>query len=155
MKTLSLDLRERILASCDAGKGTRREIADRFDVSLGMVKKLLFRRKQSGEIGSWYTHCGRKPYFTEELRGQIKELIRKQKDITLEDIRESLELNCSLPAIHYVLRDLNLTFKKKRCTPASRSAKTWQRPEPNGWPGKVNLISTALFSLMKQVPKPI
>ena len=121
MKTLSLDLRERILASYDAGKGTRQEIADRYDVSLGMVKKLLFRRKQTGEIGSWYSHCGRKPYFTEEIRQQIRDLVRKQKDITLEEIRESLGLNCSLPAIHYVLRDLNLTFKKNAARQRARA----------------------------------
>jgi transposase len=121
MKTLSMDLRERILASYDAGKGTRQEIADRYNVSLGMVKKLLSRRKRTGEFHSWYTHCGRKPYFTEELRQQIKELIRKQKDITLEEIRESLNLNCSLPAIHYVLRDLNLTFKKNAARQRARA----------------------------------
>jgi transposase len=112
MKTLSLDLRVRILASYDAGKGTRQDIADRYDVSLGMVKKLLSQRKRTGDIADRYHVCGRKPYFTEELRLQIKNLIRKQKDITLEELRESLKLNCSLPAIHYVLRDLNLTFKK-------------------------------------------
>jgi transposase len=121
MKTLSLDLRERILASYDAGKGTRQEIADRYDVSLGMVKKLLSRRNQTGDISSWYTHCGRKPYFTEELRQQIKELIRTRKDITLEEIRESLNLNCTLPAIHYVLRDLNLTFKKNAARQRARA----------------------------------
>lgn len=43
---------------------------------------------------------------------QIRDLVRTRKDITLEEIRESLNLNCTLPAIHYVLRDLNLTFKK-------------------------------------------
>ncbi len=121
MKTLSLDLRERILASYDAGKGTRQEIADRYDVSLGMVKKLLSRRNQTGDISSWYTHCGRKPYFTEELRQQIKELIRTRKDITLEEIRESLNLTCTLPAIHYVLRDLNLTFKKNAARQRARA----------------------------------
>jgi transposase len=121
MKTLSLDLRERILASYDAGKGTRQEIADRYDVSLGMVKKLLSRRHQTGDISSWYTHCGRKPYFTEELRQQIKELIRTRKDITLEEVRESLNLNCTLPAIHYVLRDLNLTFKKNAARQRARA----------------------------------
>jgi transposase len=128
MKTLSLDLRERILASYDAGKGTRQEIADRYDVSLGMVKKLLLRRKQAGEIGSWYFHCGRKPYFTEELRMQIKDLIRKQKDITLEELRESLELNCSLSAIHYVLRDLNLTFKKNAVRQRVRARRRGKDP---------------------------
>lgn len=45
MKPLSMDLRERILASYDAGEGTRQEVADRYKVSLGVVKKLLSRRK--------------------------------------------------------------------------------------------------------------
>lgn len=126
MKALSLDLRERILASYDAGKGTRQEIADRYNVSLGMVKKLLSRRKQTGEIHSWYTHCGRKPYFTEELRQRIKQLIRTRKDITLEEIRESLNLNCTLPAIHYVLRDLNLTFKKNAARQRARARRRGQ-----------------------------
>jgi transposase len=54
MKTLSLDLRVRILASYDAGKGTRQDIADRYDVSLGMVKKLLSQRKRTGDIADRY-----------------------------------------------------------------------------------------------------
>jgi transposase len=41
MRTLSLDLRERILSAYDSKEGTRDEIAARFRVSLGMVKKLL------------------------------------------------------------------------------------------------------------------
>jgi len=128
MKTLSVDLRERILAAYDAGKGTRQEIADRYDVSLGMVKKLLSRRKQTGEFHSWYTHCGRKPYFTDELRMQIRDLVRTRKDITLEEIRESLNLNCTLPAIHYVLRDLNLTFKKNAARQRARARRRGKSP---------------------------
>jgi transposase len=129
MKTLSLDLRERILASYDAGRGTRQDIADRYDVSLGMVKKLLSQRKRLGDIASQYHVCGRKPYFTEELRGRIRELIRKRKDITLAEIRETLELNCSLPAIHYVLKDMNLTFKKNA---ARQRARTRRRGKSQG-----------------------
>ena len=51
MRTLSLDLRERILASYDLEEGTRAEVGDRYWVSLGMVKKLLQQRRRSGEIG--------------------------------------------------------------------------------------------------------
>ena len=40
-KPISLDLRERIVAACDAKEGTREEVAKRFKVSLGMVEKLL------------------------------------------------------------------------------------------------------------------
>ena len=50
-RTLSLDLRERILASYDQQEGTREEVARRFRVSLGMVKKLLQQRRRTGEIG--------------------------------------------------------------------------------------------------------
>jgi hypothetical protein len=52
MKTLSLDLRERILASYDNLEGTRQEIADRYRVYLGMVKKLLQQRRRTGQIAS-------------------------------------------------------------------------------------------------------
>ena len=47
MKTLSVDLRQRILNSYDEGLGNRQEIADRYRVSLGMVKKFLVQRKQN------------------------------------------------------------------------------------------------------------
>ena len=50
MRTLSLDLRERILSAYDKKEGTREEIAARFRVSLGMVKKLLQQRRRTGNI---------------------------------------------------------------------------------------------------------
>jgi transposase len=45
MKAISMDLRKRIVESYDAGEGTRQEIADRFKVSIHMVKLLSQRRK--------------------------------------------------------------------------------------------------------------
>jgi len=61
MRTLSLDLRERILASYDHGEGTRDKIANRYRVSLGMVKKLLQQRRRTGQIGPRHQYSGRKP----------------------------------------------------------------------------------------------
>jgi len=75
MNTLSLDLRQRILDSYDAGEGTRQDIADRYRVSLGMVKKLLSQRKRTGDIAPRHGYSGRKPYFTQEHRMKIKTLI--------------------------------------------------------------------------------
>jgi len=51
MQTLSLELRKRILASYDHKEGTREEIAHRYRVSLGMIKKLLQQRRRIGDIG--------------------------------------------------------------------------------------------------------
>ena len=51
-RTTSLDLRERILGTYDAGEGTREDVARRFRVSLGMVKKLLQQRRHTGDIAA-------------------------------------------------------------------------------------------------------
>ena len=48
MKTTSLDLRRRIVETYDEGKWTQEEVAKRFRVSLGMVKKLLAQRRAIG-----------------------------------------------------------------------------------------------------------
>lgn len=112
MGAISQDLRERIVASYDAKEGTRVEIAERYKVSLGMVKKLLAQRKRIGCIENLRYRCGRKPYFTQEVRLQIKVLVEKKNDITLGQIRETLNLQCSLVAISYVLKDMGYTYKK-------------------------------------------
>ena len=121
MSTLSLDLRQRILATYDAGEGTRQDIADRYKVSLGMVKKLLSQRKRTGDIAPLHSHSGRNPYFTQEHRKQMKALIDRQPDITLWEIREQLELDCTLPAIHYVLKDMGMSFKKNASRQRARA----------------------------------
>ena len=124
MKTLSIDLRERIIASYDAKEGTRQKIAERFRVSLGTVKKLLVQRRKTGNIRPLHKNAGRKPMITLAHRRQIKMLLHKQPDMTLAELRNALGLSCSLPAIHYVLADMNLTLKKRRSGPVSRIAKT-------------------------------
>ena len=108
-----MDLRERIVASWDAGDQTQPEIATRYAVSLGLVKKLLAQRKRTGSIAHRLRFCGRKPYLTDVLRKQIKELIDNQPDITLKEIKHALNLTCSLTAIHYAIQGMNVTFKKK------------------------------------------
>jgi transposase len=124
MKTLSLDLRERILAAYDAEQGTREEIGRRFRVSTGMVKKLLAQRRRIGEIRPQHYRAGRKPLFLEEHRRRLKELVAKKPDTTLAEMRSALALSCTLPAIHYVLVKMGLTYKKRLSMRASRAGRT-------------------------------
>jgi transposase len=124
MKTLSVDLRERILASYDAQEGTRDEIASRYRVSLGMVKKLLQQRRKTGDIGPRHHYSGRKPKILERHRRRIRRLLSRRPDLTLMELREAVALSCSLPAIHYALRAMNLTYKKRLSVLASRTEKT-------------------------------
>ena len=124
MKTLSVDLRERILASYDSSEGTRENIAGRYRVSLGMVKKLLQQRRWTGDIRPRHLFSGRKRKILDEHRRQMKQLLGKRPDMTLPELRSALGLTCTLPAIHYVLADLNLTYKKRHFGPANRIVRT-------------------------------
>jgi transposase len=124
MRMISLDLRERILYSYDQKEGTREQIAHRYRVSLGMVKKLLQQRRQTGDIGPRYHRCGLKPGKVAAQRHAFRQLLSRKPDMTLEELRAATALACSLPAIHYVLEKMGLTYKKRRAAPANRTGPT-------------------------------
>lgn len=142
MRTLSLDLRQRILDCYDKAEGTRAEVAHRFRVSLGMVKKLLQQRRRTGDIAARHHFAGRKPMILAAHRSQMRSLLAKKNDLTLKELRQALGLRCSLQAIHVVLGKLELTYKKRHFGPASRidltsrgragsgasSRRAWTRP---------------------------
>ena len=124
MRTLSLDLRERIVTKYDKGLATRQQVAEHYGVSLGMVKKLLQQRRRTGDLGPRHHLSGRKPRFLAKHRKALSSLLSKRPDMTLRELREALAVPCSLPAIHYVLAGMGLTYKKRRSMPASKSAPT-------------------------------
>src|SRR5678815_6130810 len=103
MRTTSLDLRERILAAYDNDEGTRPEIARRFRVSLGLVKKLLQQRRRTGDIAPRHRFSGRKPTIVATHRSQLRALLTKKNDLTLRELRTATGLNCSLQAINVAL----------------------------------------------------
>lgn len=140
MKTLSLDLRERILASYDEAEGTREEIAWRYKVSLGMVKKLLCQRRRTGDIGAQHHRSGRKPVIVDSHRQEMRKLLGKRPDMTLAELRDALGLDCTLPAIHYVLASMGLTYKKRRFGQASRTGPTSRKPAGDGGGDRAALI---------------
>jgi transposase len=124
MRTLSLDLRERILASYDRKDGDRQQIAIRFGVSLGMVKKLLQQRRRTGDISPRHRFSGRKALILPAHRQEMRALLRRKPDMTLREVRAALNLGCTLPAIHYALQKIGLTYKKRRSEPVNKAALT-------------------------------
>jgi transposase len=124
MRTISVDLRERILGAYDQEEGTRAEVARRFRVSLGMVKKLLQQRRRTGDIAPRHHLAGRKPRIAAAHQGRLRALLARQPDLTLKELRAALALNCSVQAIHVVLAKMGLTYKKRRSAPASRTGRT-------------------------------
>lgn len=114
MKTISTDLRERIVGAYDRGDQTRQQIAERYDVSLGLVKKLLQQRQRTGDIAPRHRFSGRKPKITLQHQQRLQRLVRENPDMTLEELRDALGLGCTLQAVHYVLLRMKLPLKKRR-----------------------------------------
>jgi transposase len=126
-KPLSIDLRQRIVAAYDAGEGTREDVAKRFRVSVGMVKKLLQQHRTTGDLAPRYHRCkGRKPVLLATHRQQLRQLLAKDPDRTLQELHAALGVECTIQAIHYVLVELGLTYKKRHSAPASRTGPTWR-----------------------------
>jgi transposase len=124
MATISLDLRSRILAAYDKGDCTRAHVAQRFAVSEGMVKKLLQQRRATGDIADRHYFSGNKPRLREAHGEALLAAVTQKPDRTLAELKAHLKLGCTLQAIHYVLQELDLTYKKRRCMPPSRTAQT-------------------------------
>jgi transposase len=123
-RPISLDLRQRILAAYDQNEGTREEVAQRFRVSLGMVKKLLQQRRRTGDIACRYDRCGGQLKIVASHRQKLRELLSRKPDLTLEELRRAAALDCTIQAIHYVLAEMGLTYKKRHSAPVSKTGRT-------------------------------
>ena len=125
MRTFSLDLRERILASYDKEEGTR----DR-DRGIATGSPWAWSKSSCSSVGAPATSAprhhrsGRKPIILASASRQLRALLGKKPDLTLNELRAAVALDCSLPAIHYALEKMGLTYKKRHSAPASKTART-------------------------------
>jgi transposase len=117
------DLRRRILEAFGRGEGSEPELAARFFVSLGYVKKIRRQQLRTGTMTRVPHRPGRKPKFTEPIRDRLRSWLRQQPDLTLAELQEKLSeqarLGVSRPSLWVVLKKMGLRLKKSRSTPAS------------------------------------
>lgn len=128
------DLRERVFAASDAGLPVGR-IAEALFVSISYVSKVLGRRNSTGETAARPQRC----HVPRKLAGQfaaIQERMEARPDATIAELRtwllETHKVSASPALIGETLAHLNLTLKKRPCTPPSKSGRMLLRPAPNG-----------------------
>ena len=122
MKAYSQDLREKIIASVEAGEDSQPETADNFGVSLSFVEKLWRRWRQTGR-GAALPHAGGRPRALKGDAARIRAAIVEQPDATLEELGERVTqaggAMASASMMCRELKQLNLPRKKSRSTTAS------------------------------------
>jgi len=116
-RNYSVDLRSRIWDACQQGQRPC-EAARHFKVSERCVYYLLSHVRKTGSVEPRVGKTGPKPKL-EAHHEQLRELLRKHPDLTLEALREKLSVDVCLATLSNALRNLGLTLKK---SPARRRA---------------------------------
>ncbi len=129
----SIDLRHRVLGAYDRGMQTK-EVSENFRVSPAWARRVKQRRRENGELTP--RPMGGKR-FEKIDRVRLAELVARQPDATLEELRERLGARCAISAICTALKRLGLSFKKSRSVRPSgtaRTSRTAGRSGPCGGP---------------------
>ena len=86
MKAYSLDLREKIVETYQAGGITQRELADRFRVSLNFIVKLLRRLREDRTLQPKPRGAVMKPLLTPVIMEFLSKQIEGECDLTLIEL---------------------------------------------------------------------
>jgi transposase len=124
VKSYPIELRTRIVDAVDRGLGSVPAIAARFSVSITCVTNYLQLREQTGSLQPRPNAGGRAPAIPEDRYPELRQILQEQPDLTLDQIRERLQVSCSLAALCRTLQKLQLTRKKKVLRAAEQ-----QRPD--------------------------
>src|SRR5689334_13738076 len=111
MRPYSMDLRERVLADCEAGMGTE-AVAKKFSVSPAWVRRLKQRRRETGEVGPRKQRHGPLPSWL-DFAERLAEAVKAKPDSTLLDHKEQLGLKVCATTIATALVAMGLSLKKK------------------------------------------
>ena len=113
MRSISIDLRMRILAAVDAGEQSLRKLAGLFGVSLSTIVRLLQRFRLTGTAQPKPHGGGARAKLDGDAVARLLEAVRQQPDATLAELRSRVGVACSIMTIFRALRGHHITRKKK------------------------------------------
>ncbi len=124
MKAYSMDLRQRVIAACDARDGTQLQIAARFSLSIHFIRKLLRQRRDIGSIAPKPRGGGRARSFTPEASDRLRQAVAAHNDATLAQLTQAVGVSRSLSVVHRELKALGITRKKSPSGPPSKTLRS-------------------------------
>lgn len=123
MKAYSLDLRQKIVDSYEAGGITQRRLAEQFRVSLFFVVKVLGLRRRGEQLQAKQRGGRVKPILTNRMRKFLSGELSRQNDLTLSElgarVGEKFGVRVSAPTVCRALQQMDLRRKKRASSPAN------------------------------------
>ena len=127
-KPCSVDLRERVLEAVMAG-ASRREAAERFEISASSAVKWLQRFDETGSIAAKPT--GGSTSALEEHADFLLALIAEQSDLTLDEVVAAMRkrrIQGSRSAVWRFFDRHRISFKKKPAGSGASASRRGARP---------------------------
>ena len=122
------EIRDRVLAAYDRGMTTS-QVARRLDVSPSWARRVNQRRWETGETTA--RPMGGARVIKIDMQ-RLKELVAEQPDATIVELHARLGVQCSQSAVGMALDRLDITFKKRRSMPRSKTARMSPRSGTRG-----------------------
>lgn len=119
MRAYSLEIRESVLADCEAGNNTH-SVALKYKVSKAWVRRVKQRHRESGEVEA-RRPIKKTPPKWHAYKDRLIAIVRDQPDVTLRELRERLGVEVSLQTLSVALRRLKYTLKKKSSARANKT----------------------------------
>ena len=123
MKAYSLDLRQKIVESYEAGGISQRQPANQFRVSTFFVVKVLGLHRRGDQLQAKRRGGRVKPLLTLRMREYLRNRLAVQNDLSLAELSLLIEgefgLKVSSPTICRALKKMNLRRKKRAFSPAN------------------------------------
>ena len=108
------------------------KVGEIFSVSASSVYRLVRQMRTTGSVEPRTSSRGRKAALSEQDIENIRLAIESQPDITIHEIRESLNLPVSDETVRAKVVEMGFRVKKKHSTPRNRNVPMSNR---NGNPG--------------------
>jgi transposase len=120
MGIASSEVRQRAITAYESGKGTQAQVAELYGVDISTFQRWLQRYRENG--GTAPLARGHNPPALDNTKmKQLDKLVGQTPDVTLAELREALDVHCSLVAIHNALKRLGYRYKKNAAGQRTRT----------------------------------
>jgi transposase len=123
MDAYSLRTRRRILFLYKQGAKTK-QIAQMLSLCRAGVRRVKQHFREHGTLEPLPRKAGRRSGLTPQIQATLRHLVERQPDATLAELQSRLGVTVSLATVDRWLKKLELSYKKSRSRPRSRTGPT-------------------------------
>ncbi len=120
MGIANAQVRQRAINAYINGEGTQALVAKLYGVDLSTFQRWLQRYRKTGRAAP-LPRGHNPPALDDAQMQQLNTLVQQTSDATLEQLRDTMGLSCSIVAVHNALKRLGYRYKKNATGQRTRS----------------------------------